>query len=342
MRSKIHLLLATSLLASGAAGAQTRAPTANEAIELARRNARASEQEAAKNLDERKDLYRAYRDAIQKGDTAEAMRILKDIQGDLPKAGSEPGALQIVYGPGFAGAVPVPVKAKAPPAPAPKAPGPKKAPPKKEEEADRRTTQELKRDLDATRRALDEALRRRDEARIPRDTISERDRQQQIRETNEESQRLYQQVKDADARYRRRLQQEDPAEYERYDREQRDITRRDFERGPMDMRDAMQPPKTVPAPRETAPPLRDYDGPSGTESSRRLEGGQDPSQPGRVIAPGLSKDPGGKAPAPPLRDYDGPQGTNPGDRLSGGADGGQGPVLAPGLGNTPPPSGPKR
>lgn len=339
MRTRIELLAAASLLLPAMATAQDRAPTQNEIVERARRDVRANEREAARNLDERRSLYEVrYRKAVESGDTAEVMRIFEEMQADLPvsvQTGS-PGALKMVFGPGFAGAVPVsPAKAvrQAPAKKVPVGPGPKKD--EREDGGGSGPNPKLKKTLEDAlsqkRRELDMILQRKE--LLPKDDIVLR------RDFDKEADWVRNEIRLAERRYTDYLQAREPGEYRRYVDQRRRIAETPLEARPGAMRDAVwgnraPPPHGVTRQGPKTPALQEYDGPSGAESERRLEGGQDPYQADRVLAPGLDTSPG-KTPSPRLRDYDGPQGTDPGDRLSGGANGGAGPVLAPGLGNAP-------
>ncbi|MCX8474851.1 MAG: hypothetical protein MT490_03545 [Sphingomonas sp.] len=343
MRVKIKLLAAGSLLLPAMAAAQDRAPTQNEIIEQARRDVRASEREAARNLDERRSLYEVrYRKAAESGDTAEAMRILEEMQVDqaVPVRSGPPGPLKIVFGPGFAGAVPVsPAKpvSKASPKKAPVAAGPKK----KEEREDGggsgpnpKLKRELEDALSQKRRQLDMILQRKE--LLPKDDIVLR------RDFDKEADWARNEIRLAERRYTDYLQAREPGEYRRYIDQRRRIAENPLEARPGAMRDELwgnraPPPHDVARQGPKTPALQEYDGPSGAESERRLEGGQNAYEADRVIAPGLNTSPG-KAPSPQLHEYDGPQG--PSGSLPGDAYGGDGPVLAPGLGNGA--AGPKR
>lgn len=343
IRVKIKLLAAGSLLLPAIATAQDRAPTQNEIIEQAKRDVRASEREAARNLDERRSLYEVrYRKAAESGDIAEAMRILEEMQVDqaVPVRSGPPGPLKIVFGPGFAGAVPVsPAKAvsKAPPKKAPITPAPKKKEEKDEGSGsgpNPRLKKELEDALQQKRRELDLLLQRKE--LLPKDDIVLH------RDFEKEADWVRNQIRLAERRYTDYLQAREPGEYQSYVAQRRRIAENPLEARPGALRDAVwgtrpPAPHSVAPPAPKAPALQEYDGPSGAESERRLEGGQNAYEADRVVAPGLNTS-SGKAPSPQLRDYDGPPG--PSGSLPGDAYGGDGPVLAPGLGNGA--AGPKR
>jgi hypothetical protein len=194
------------------------------------------------------------------------------------------------------------------------------SPYEEEAETPKKTAKELRDELYEERRRMDYLLQHREQVmrdnpvqQITYDGTPEDQRRQRAERNRIEANELIwdrqQRIKDADRRYREHLQQNDPAEYERYDREQRE-TQRDIRNRDLDRRDGPLPPTNPNPPKKDqsipqeydgpngegpgGPPegpsnplgVKDYDGPQGQESERRLQGGQDAYQADRVIAPG--------------------------------------------------------
>lgn len=268
-RKRIGILAAAGLFLPLMAAAQTRAPTQNEVIEQGRKDIRASEREAARNLDRRDspDQIRL-RKAIESGDSAEAMRLMNELYGDTPLSGG-PGDLKAVYSVGggsiWGGVIPVspPKRAKKPPV---KKPVPVAASKNRDESNDAggngpdpKLKKELADRLWQKREVLDAILRHKDQLPDgPHKKVLEAD-------MDKEADLVRTEIRKAEKRYTDYLYVHEPNEYQQYVDQRRRIHDSPLEARPIEMRDQLRGGRVRPDPlpprpeRPQTPPLKDYD-----------------------------------------------------------------------------------